>query len=90
VPTLWARTTGAADGVGVGVGVAEADGDAVATGPLVEPPHAASATAEHAATAAIRNQCTMAITADRYTVKTWTWPFSTLTCSEGNGESGLE
>ena len=24
------------------------------------------------------------------TVKTSTWPFSTLTCSDGKGESGLE
>jgi len=70
VPTLCAKTTAAAagDGDGVGLGVAEGEGDAVAAGPLVEPPHAASNTAEHAATAAIRNQRTKAITANRYTV----------------------
>ena len=94
VPTLCARTIGAADGVGVGVGVgigvADGEGDAVAAGPEVVPPHAASITAEHAATTAVRKKRTEATTADRYTVKTWTWPFSTLTCSDGNGESGLE
>ena len=93
VPTLWARTTGAAAavglGVGVGVGVAVGVDDAVAAGPLVEPPQAASATAENAATAAIRKQCTETVTAGRYTVKTSTWPLSTLTCSDGNGASGL-
>ena len=91
LPTLWARTTGAAEGVGDAVGVGEADGaaDVVAAGPLVEPPQAASATAENAATAAIRKQCTEALTAGRYTVKTSTWPFSTFTCNEGKGASGL-
>lgn len=56
MPTLWARTTGAADGVGVVVGVGEADGEAdvVAAGPLVEPPHAASVIAEKASIAIVR------------------------------------
>jgi hypothetical protein len=60
VPTLCARTTGAADGDGVGVGVGdgvgegEADGDAVAAGPLVWPPQAASTIAETARIAAAR------------------------------------
>jgi hypothetical protein len=43
VPTLCARTTGAAAAVavGVGVGVAEADGVGVAAVPVLVPPHAA-------------------------------------------------
>jgi hypothetical protein len=94
VPTLCARTIGAADGVGVGVdvgvGVADGEGDAVAAEPEVVLPHAASSSTEDAPTAAIRKKCTKGITANRYTVKTSTWPFSTFTCSEGNGESGLE
>ena len=49
MPTVCARTTGEAAGVelGVGVGDAEGDGDAVAAGPLVVPPHAASNSAMH-------------------------------------------
>ena len=56
VPTLCARTTGAAAGVGVGVGVAEGegDGDAVAAGPLVVLPHAASNSARPAPTMVAR------------------------------------
>jgi hypothetical protein len=49
VPTFCARTTAAAAGVevGVGVGDAEGDGEAVAAGPLVALPHAASNSAVH-------------------------------------------
>jgi hypothetical protein len=70
VPTLCASRTGAADGAGVGVGVGDADGEgvAVAAGAFAWPPHAASTSAEHAATAEIRNKRMEAITADRYTV----------------------
>src|ERR1700736_340246 len=70
VPTLCARTIGAAggdgDGVGVGVGVAEGEGDAVAAGPLVVPPHATRSNAEHAPTAAMRKKCMRVTTRQRY------------------------
>lgn len=58
VPTLCARTTGAAVAVGEGVGVGEgeAEGDVVCAAPVLEPPHAARRNATLTTAAAARTQ----------------------------------